>query len=199
MSPAASKYARSPIATVSSAGQARSVRVYGQSSSCSVVGVPPGVGSGSTGSSVAGAPPSSVVSPPSTAAKFAGSSASENEVGVSSSGRSSWACTARSASAYASGKTSFGISESRCSHAVADGGALDPSTRIEAMMRGSMPMATRRPARASSWRVRSPVGPVQFSSREGSMRPAGSPVVGVVSGAASATATEPAAGTSAFA
>ena len=114
---------------------------------------------------------SEVVEQSASPAKFAGSTASSNPIGSSGSARPTWICAARSASAYASGNTSFGMSASSPSQATALSGAALPSTRIDAGIRGSMPTATDVPATASSWRVRSPVGPVHDSRRSAGISP----------------------------
>ena len=63
---------------------------------------------------------------------------------------------ARSASAYASANTWLPELRRRSSHEVAEAGAEVPSTWIDAMIMGSMPMMAGVPITASSWRVAHP-------------------------------------------
>ena len=81
------------------------------------------------------------------------------------------ASSAMSASAYPSGNISFVACPRRASQATASGGAFVPRMRMEAMIMGSIAMATGRSITPSSWRESRPVGPVYASSVFEGIRP----------------------------
>ncbi len=114
-----------------------------------------------------------------------GSSAKSNEVGVK--GAAAPACSAitRSESAYASGNVVLGAVRRRSSHSRAEGGAVVPSTRMDARIRGSIPMATGDPIMASSCSLSRPPRAVYSVRVAASIRPGVS--AGRVRGAATAT------------
>ena len=94
----------------------------------------------------------------------------------------------RSASAQASGKVSLETASNWVSQSLADCGALRPRIRMDARMRGSIPIAICVPSSSFSSRVRMPVGDVSAARVFALMKVELD--AGTVSGAARATGTE---------